>query len=39
MTNYNILNGNEIRSAVKIKYLINQEEKKMKQRRAYDKNS
>ena len=38
MSKYNILNGNEIRSAVRIKYLSNHEQKKLKEICAYGKN-
>ena len=38
MTKYNLLNANEIQSAVRIKYQSNHETKKIKQRYAYDKN-
>ena len=38
MTKYNLLNANEIQSAVRIKYQSNHETKKFKQRHAYDKN-
>ena len=38
-TKYNLLNANEIQSAVRIKYQSNHEtKKKIKQRHAYDKN-